>query len=136
MAATTANALKSLIEGLGLGLSAYRDEAPEGTARPYVTVTEAIAVAPDPLEDAQASTVVETATVDLWQTWKDLTTGAVTESYTHAPALYRGIHGKRLNLIGTAITYVVLVSSGPLRLLQPDDNVVHHVLTLDIHREI
>lgn len=136
MSATSANALKALIEGLGLSLTAYRDEAKQGAAKPYVTITEEISFVPDSIEDGQATTGVETVTVDLWQQWKNSNgAGTISEDYTLAPNLRKGLHGKRLALIGTAITYVVLVRNS-IRLLDPESNVVHHVLTLDIHREL
>ena len=47
MAATIAGALKAHIESLGLGLAAYRDEAPEGATLPYCVITEAVATDPD-----------------------------------------------------------------------------------------
>src|SRR5437660_11211431 len=108
MAATTSGALKARIESLGLGLAAYRDQAPAGTVRPYVTITEEVTLVADASEDGHADTVVETTQVDLWQDWHNLTTGAVAESYTLAAALRRGIDGSRLALIGAALSYQAL----------------------------
>jgi|SRR5215831_12090719 len=136
MPATTANALKALIESLGLGLTAYMDQPPQKTKRPYVTVEQEIAFVPDPLEDAAPTTGVETAQIDLWQNWHDQPGGGlVTENYTLAPALRKGVHGQRLASIGTAIVYIVLVV-GSVRVVEPDDNLVHHAITVEIHREL
>lgn len=135
MAATTAGALKALIESLGLSLSAYRDEAPAGTARPYVTIIEEIALIADSSEDGKAGTAVETAQVDLWQNWHNPTTGAVAESYTLAPALKRGIDGARLALIGTSVAYTALVRHS-LRMVEVDENLVHHALTVEVYRQV
>ncbi len=134
MSATTAGALKALIEGLGLSLSAYRDEAPAGTAPPYVTITEELTLVADPIEDGAANTVVETVQVDLWQLWHNPTTGLVAESYTLAPALRKGMDGVRLNLIGTSLPYVALVRHS-MRMLEVDENIVHHAITVEVFRQ-
>lgn len=134
MAATTAGALKVLIESLGLNLAAYRDEAPAGTLRPFVTIMEEITLVPTASEDGLALTVVETAQVDLWQDWHDLTTGLRIESYTLAPALRRGIDGTRLALIGTALTYQALVRH-VMRSVEPFENIVHHAMTIEVFRQ-
>jgi len=135
LATTTSGALKALIESLGLGVAAYGDRAPQQTKRPYVVVIEEIALVPDPFEDGHATTGVETAQVDLYQDWRDLSSGKLLEDYTLAPRLKRGLHGARTALIGTAIVYVVrLVSS--LRLLDEAGNEVHHTLTVEVWREL
>jgi hypothetical protein len=139
MAQTTAAALKVLIESLGLGLAAYGDRPSQGTPRPYVTILEEIALVPDPMEDGGPSTAVETAQVDLWQDWRDLTPGPtegnLKENYTLAPALKRGIHGQRLQLIGTSVVYMVLVRHS-VRSVEEDGNAVHHAVTVEIHRQL
>lgn len=136
MALTSANALKALIESLELGIEAYRDDAPQGVARPYVTITEQIALVPEPMEDGGLGPVAEMCAVDLWQDWRDLATDTVVENYTLAPALVRGMHGQRLNTIGTKTPYVVLVVGPSPRLLERDENIVHHALTVEIYREL
>lgn len=126
--------MKALIESLGLSLSAYRDEAPAGTARPYVTITEELMMVGDPSEDGATASVVETAQVDLWQDWHNLTTGAMAESYALAPALRRGIDGARMALIGTSLPYTALVRHS-LRMLEPEENIIHHALTVEVYRQ-
>lgn len=135
MPASTSGSLKVLIESLGLGLMAYGDEPAAGTVRPYVTITEDIATVPDPLEDGTITTGLETAQVDLWQDWKTSDTGVITEVKTLAPALRNGLHAKRLALIGSAVTYIVRVT-GYVRLLESEEKVVHHALTLEINRAL
>src|SRR5207253_7625653 len=108
MAASTAGALKALIESLGLSVSVYRDRAPEKTAPPYVTVSEAVAIVTDKLEDGAVSTGKETVSIDVWMTWKNKTTGAITEPYTLPGAILRGIQGKSLGSTPTR-GYTVLV---------------------------
>ena len=140
MAQTTAAALKVLIESLGLSLAAYGDQAQQGQARPYVTIIEEVGLVPDPLEDGGPSTAVETVQVDLWQDWKDLTPnsptyGNVKENYTLAPALKRGMHGQRLQSIGSSVVYMALVRHSA-RFTEEASNVVHHAITVDIHRQL
>jgi len=127
-----------LIESLGLGLAAYGDRPNKGTPRPYVTIEEEIALVPDPLEDGGPSTARETVQVDLWQDWRDLTTGATSgnlkENYTLAPALKRGIHGQRFQLIGSSVVYMVLVRHSA-RFVEEQENAVHHAITVEVFRQ-
>ena len=144
MALTTGDALKVLIESLGLSLSAGRDHPTQRSKRPYVVITEESPLTPDPLEDGGPGTAVETVIVDLFQDYKDMTAGSPTygkvkESYTLAAGLKRGLHGQRLQSIGTApnaaVVYMVLLRSS-VRLLEEDGNAVHHSLTLDVFRQL
>lgn len=133
MAASSAGAVKAKIEGGGLSLSAFRDEAPEGQSYPYATIREAISVVGEfnPLSDNPPH-VSELVQVDLWQQWRHPTTRAVTESYTLAPALFALLHGTRLPA-APKFTYQVSVES-MVRMLERNDNLVHHALTLRIRR--
>ena len=140
MAQTTGGALAVLIQGLGLGLAVGRDYPSQNASRPYVTITEEIALVPDPLEDAAPGTAVETVQVDLWQDYRDLkpnsaTYGNLRENYTLAPALRRGLHGVRLQSIGSAVVYMALVEHS-VRLLEEAENVVHHAFTVKVFRQI
>jgi hypothetical protein len=136
LSATTSGALKVLIESLGLGLSAYRDEAPAGTKRPYITILEEITLVPDQLEDGGVGNAGrETVQIDLWQNWHDPATGVVAENYGLAPALKRGIHGQRLQSIGSSIVYEALVRHS-VRFLEPTENLVHHALTVEVFRQL
>jgi hypothetical protein len=134
LSATTSGALKALIEGLGLGISAYRDDAPAGTARPYVTILEELTLVADPSEDGKADTVVETVQVDCWQDWENKTTGARAESLALVPAIRRGIDGARLAVIGTSLVYTALVRHS-LRQLEAAENLVHTSLTVEVYRQ-
>lgn len=144
MAQTCGGALKVLIESLGLGLTANRDRPSQGATRPYVTIEEEIALVPDPLEDGGPGTAIETVQVDLWQDYRDLvptsiTYGNLKENYALAPALKRGLHGARLQSIGTSpndrVVYMVLVRHS-VRLLEEADNAIHHAITLEVFRQI
>lgn len=131
MAATTAGALKALIEGLGLGISAYRNHAPEGQAMPYIVIQEGISRVPNPIEDFTLTTGVESVQVDVWQTM-----GA--ENHALVPGLLAGLHGKKTAAIGTPArtVYSILVRNcqGPLE----DEQLaqVRHIVDLDVEREL
>jgi hypothetical protein len=132
---TTGAALKALVESLSLGIPAFRGQAPKDQVLPYVTVTEEINLTPDGLEDGGPGTAVETAQVDLWQRWHDQTSGAISENYTLAPSLRKGLHGKRTALIGTAVVYMVRVA-GSIRLEDTEADMVRHAITVEVNREL
>lgn len=132
MAATTSGALKAYLEAQGLGVSVYRDRAPEGTALPYITVSEAVSITVDQSGDFGATTTltaVEDAQVDVWQAERNGLTG---ESYTLVPAVLRALHGANLTAAPTHV-YGVRVT-GDVRLVEPDNNIVHEAITVEIHR--
>ena len=147
MAASTTGALKAFIEAQGLGISVYRDQAPSGTARPYITVTEAIAITPDLLEDASAGSAVEEVSIDIWMDWKNVTSGVVNgvapggllESYTLVSAVMQSLIGARLSTAPTTVYGVVIKRAGP-RIVEMDENsaggIVHHVLQVEIFRNL
>jgi hypothetical protein len=135
---TTAGALKALVESLGLGLAAYRDRATQGAKPPYVELTEEVALAPDVLETG-GGTVVETCQLDLYQPYRDKdpassTYGHLMENYALAPALKRGVHNARLVPVGGSLVYTVLWRHS-MRLLEEQENLVHHAVTLDVWRQ-
>lgn len=136
MAASTAGALKAYLEGLGLGVSVFRDEAPAGQKLPYITVREEIANVPDRDGDYGDATVehttAETVQIDVWQTWRNPTTGAVVESYTLPKQVQRALRDARLDATPTRTYGVVL--TGTVRLLERADNVVHHASTAVVRR--
>lgn len=137
MAMTSAGALKAFIEGLGLSITVFRDEAPDGQAYPYVTVAEAIATVPDlngtPWNKSSPATVVEHAQVDVWQTWKNADNSRA-ENYTLAPAIKRALHGSKLPATPTRAWGVKLVNA--VHLLERDNNVVHDAITVAIYRDL
>lgn len=136
MAATTAGAFKAYLEGLGLGVPVFRDEAPEGTALPYVTVREDIANIPDRDGDTGDSTAehttAETVQVDVWQLWRNPQTARVVEDYNLPRTVQRAVQNAVLTAAPTHTYGVVLQSS--VRLLERDSNVVHHALTAVVRR--
>jgi len=138
MAATPEGALKAVVESLLQplvpGLIAYRKMAKPAVARPYVTIFS-LNLSPDELEDGGPGTCVDTCQVDLWEDWKNLETGAITENYLLLPALQRGLHGARPPLVAGRTGYrIFLVSSIPVP--EPEEeNLVHNALTVEIWRE-
>lgn len=134
MASTTAGAVKALVESLGLSLSAYRRRVPDGTTLPYVRISERIALTPSDADNAfnsDDSPFVEQVQVDLFQQEHD-DDGRV-ESYTLPDALARGLHGARLS--GPTHVYGCRVVQGPLE-LPDEENLVRHVLTLEVNRNL
>src|SRR3982074_3228636 len=97
--------VQSLLQPIVPGLIAYRKRAPAGQARPYVTIQGRISVVPGPSEDGGSGTALELAQIDLWQDWKDLVTGAITENYPLLAALEHGLHGARTAPIGARTAY-------------------------------
>jgi len=148
MALTTSSAIKQYLEGplamggAALGLSVYQDQAPENTAKPYITVDEAVAIVPDKLEDGAASTVREHVTVHLWMAWKDLlaSPNKRLEDPTLAGKIARALQGTRLLASGTGAppttVYAVLVKNIGPRLLERDANVVHVPLWVEVWRAL
>jgi hypothetical protein len=134
LSATTAGALKALIESLGLSISAYHSQAPPGAKRPYITIDDEIALVADPLADGRADTGVETAQVDIWQDWKDAS-GAIVEIRTLAPAVRRGVDGAQLAAIGTSHAYICIFKHS-LRQVEAEENIVHHALTVEVWRQV
>lgn len=134
MAATTSGAVKAVLEASGLGVAAYRNAAPDGTAMPYVTVQDEVALTPYPDgaydRDVQHN-VREVVQVDVWQTWRS-PTGKVLEDYALAGAVRRALHGAALPPAPEPIYGCRVTSS--VRLLEPDVNVVHHAITLTVDR--
>ena len=129
------------VEAQGFGVSVYRDQAPPEKTLPYVTVMEDIAMVPDPTSapfdhSADPPWFRETAQVDVWQQWqqKSGTARTLVEDTTLARKVALSLHGATLGLIGSSRVWGVQVTN-MLRLLDKDENVVHHSITLEIHRD-
>lgn len=137
MAANTANAIKALLEGLGLGVSVYRDRAPNNIAPPYITVVEAISVVSDPAfnsYDDPEHHIIEQAQVDVWQPWHDAAGTGVVETYTLADAVAKALDGTQPTSPPTRVSGMRLV--GMVRLLELDQNIVHHAITVELRRTL
>lgn len=136
MAASLGGAIKQLIEGAGLGLSAYRDDLGPGTppAR-YCTISEAVSVTTERLgDDGHDDSVTELVQVDLWQPWRAQAPGDPAEDFTLADRLHDALHGARLPGPPTLVRSCTVDSY--LRMPpERDSNLVHHPFTLRIRRE-
>lgn len=134
MSASTAGALKTRIEAAGLGLSAFRDRPVDGHALPYVTIHEEIALVPDPgADDDPQGTGKETAQVDLWQQWRD-PSGALVENYSLPRQLHAALKGAPLDTAPDRVYGVKVINR--IRLVERDENIVHHAYTLEISRQL
>lgn len=132
MAATTSGALKAHLEVQGLGISVYRDAAPDGTAKPFITVSESLSTVPDLSGDFGSTnpvTVTELAQVDVWQNRRSGLTG---ESYSLVRDVERALHGANLTAAPTKVYGTRVI--GSVRLTEPENDVVHQAVTVEIHR--
>lgn len=130
MAATVGGALKALIEGLGLGISAYSRRAPAGEKLPYVTILDDVTAAADPWEDGQAQTAVESVQVDLWERL-----GA--ESPTILAGLVTGLNGAELGAIGTPAKRIYATALRHWqRVEDPELEQIRHIFDVDLHRQL
>lgn len=137
MAASTAGAIKALLESAGLGIPFYRDAAPPGQALPYGTITEAISITSDAAFsslDDPAHHVTEEVQVDVWQQWRSPTTRALTESYTLPDAVTLALEGGLLTALPTYGGHVTL--AGRQRLIEADNNIIHDSITVEIRRTL
>lgn len=148
MSATLGGALKAYLEAKGLGITVFNDAPPVNTPRagkvgspPYCTVAEDIALTMDPMEDGgpasgAEATGSEIIQLDLWQTWKDGNDKRI-ESQTLANAISRALHGGLNLTFGTPPTRVYgVLHRNRIRILERDNNIVHHAYTLDVRRVI
>ncbi|MDQ3573779.1 MAG: hypothetical protein M3404_02485 [Actinomycetota bacterium] len=143
MAATTGNAIKAHLEAGGLGLTGYRDKAPDQPSLPFFTVREAIALVPHPAmphyDDAQGI-VTETVQVDLWEAWQKPTQSGptVSESYTLADDVARRLNQPMAASGSSAppshVWQMRLTSRA--RLFEEKANLIHHVFTVEVRRQL
>ncbi len=135
MAASTAGAVKAHVEAQGLGLTGFRDTAPQDQPLPYFIVIEGLSLTPEgvfPAHDDPEGHVNEVVQVDLWMQWRHPTTKALTESYTLPDALTKALHGVRLTAAPKAVSGLSVVSRA--RLLDREANTVRFVWTLSCRR--
>lgn len=142
MAATTAGAIKAFVEGLGLGVPVFRDGPRPGQTEPYIVVTEAVSIGPDPAgngdygDPSAPLQIVEIATVDLVQRARVKTTAGLTrnaERYGLAEALAHALNSATLPAHPARITAVRVQDIDRIPIA---DNTIRHSLTLAIHREL
>lgn len=135
MAASLSGAIKQTIEGAGLGLAAYRDDAGTNvTDARWVTISEGIVITTRRLgDDGDDDPVTELVQIDLWQPWRSGPDGGAAEDYTLADRLEACLHGA---LLADAPMHVRSCKVDDCRrFVEKDRNLVHHALTLRIERE-
>lgn len=139
MSASTGGAVKAYLEAAALGVPWFRDRAPKDQRYPYGTVTEEVSLT----VVRRAETADELVQVDLWQfaRWPAGTVvggvnvaGRVAEDSALVRRLQRVLRGARLATAPT-LTYQANLE-GSVRLTEPDTNLVHHALTVRVHREL
>lgn len=143
MSATSAAALKVVIENAGLGLAAYRDRAPQGEPRPYVTISDGISTIVeahgdqgDPDADVAVSELVQ---VDLWERLRSANPadydGQASDPFED-PALVRGllaVFRSTFPVTGPTLVYGVTIDDHQ-RFVEHDTGVVHHAITVRVRR--
>lgn len=141
MAATSAGAVKAIIEGAGLGLAAYRDAMPDLTKLPTVTIDELVSVIPERHGDAFQPNghhgEIEDLRVHLWQRWRGAD-GRPAETYALTRQLVRALRTAPPFAYGTPGSLVRvwgLRVSGHARIVEDEDNVVHTALTVTMRRD-
>lgn len=135
MAASLSGALKQVIEAAGLGLTVFRDDAgkAEGLVR-YVTISEAVSITTERLSSDHADDpVTELVQVDLWQPWGAPPRTGPTENYAIPGQLHRVLHGALLTSAPTLVRSCTV--DDVVRLLERDENTVHHAYTVRVRRE-
>lgn len=137
LAASTGGALKAALEGAELGVPVFRDRAPKDQAYPYITVAEEL----DLGLVARADAAAELAQVDLWQyaRWPagveaPKVAGKVAEDSGLVRRLQAFLRSCELPAAPT-LTYRAVLQ-GSVRLTEPNNNLVHHALTVRVHRDL
>lgn len=141
MSLTSSGALKGIIESAGLKLAAYRDAMPQQHSMPVVTVDENVAVTQERHGDTGDPDghhgEAELVYVHLWELWRN-PDGRSAEQ----PATLRGL--KRTIRTAPPFTYgpddapvrvYGLRIDGHARIVEEEDNVVHHTITVTLRRD-
>lgn len=137
MSASTSGAVKAMLEGASLGVAVYRDKAAEGTKPPFITIKEGIVILPDPsfsqFDDPEGH-VVEQASIDVWQTWRNPTPGVVVESFTLVDRILAACSGARLPTAPTPVCGFRVL--GRIRVVEKEENIVHDSILVEIRRTL
>lgn len=135
MSASLGSSIKVLVEGAGLSLAVYRDDAgAAATASTWVTVSEGVSTTNVALGDhGAADAITELVQVDLYQPWRAKSSGDPAEDYTLADQLYGVLHGAVLP-DPPMLVRSCTVDSYP-RFVERESNLVHHAFTLRIERD-
>lgn len=137
MSASTGAAIKSHLEGQGLGVAVFRDRRGDNAPLPYITVKEDISTVPDGLFNAfddPEGHVSELVQVDIWQRRKAPAGPDMSESYTLPDAVMKALHGVRLADAPKHVSGVQVV--GRTRLIEFETNTIHTALTVQVRRTL
>lgn len=127
MANTVAGALKAYIETLGLGITCFRDRATPATLkRPYITINEEVSNTAYPV----AGRTRQLAQVDVWFDSGNenvkLVDDLIASLTKHGAGSY-GTPSRRL---------YALSFEGKVRLVEENDSVIHHAITVAVPRAL
>lgn len=107
---------------------------------PYVTVEEMISLSKsfsgngDHGDPDAAVVAEEQVQVNVWQQWKNPTSGALEESYTLTRNIISRLDGATLTTAPTHVSGMRLAHA--VRLVEEDNNVVHDAVTMRIARHL
>lgn len=135
MSATVANAIKTHLETLSLGVPIFRDGPGEGQQPPYIVVYEGIGMTPEPLVNSDNDNAVrELVQIDVIQLKRD-SSRTVTESYTLPGAVANGCNGARLPDSPTKayrLQFLNMVRTPPDQQTQ----LLQHSITAQVRRQL
>lgn len=140
-AATSSGALKAIIEAGGLKIAAYRDRLPQHDELPVVTIDENVATTQERHGDHGDPTAhhgeAEQVFVHLWELWRT-SEGKPAERYElirdlkrllrTAPPFAYGPDDAPVRVYGLRI-------DGHARIVEDEENVVHHTITVTLRRD-
>jgi hypothetical protein len=141
MSMTSSGALKTLIEQAGLHVSAYRDAIPPNHAMPVVSIDENVATSQERHGDTGDVDAhhgeSELAYVHLWELWRT-PEGKPAERYELIRNLKRLLRNARPFEYGPSdapVRVYGLRIDGHARIVEDEENVVHHTLTITLRRD-
>jgi hypothetical protein len=145
MSLSLAGAIKAKLESTAsswkpsavAGCPWFRDNAPEGQAYPYGTISEGLSFVPSA---AIAGLGTEMVQVDVWQTWKPETSpdnaagydGLHKENPLLGPNVARALHLVQFETAPQRAFFATVTNA--IRLPDVDANVIHTAITLYVRR--
>lgn len=119
--------LADVIEADGVvNARVWADEAPAGPTFPYVTLVDAVTLAPDLKGDARTIMLVRQVQADLWERLDQ-------ENPDVAARLFRAVDGATVTLAdGHRLRFAV---DSAARLPEDDANIAHRALTISVRHD-
>lgn len=141
MSATSSGALKAIVEAAGLNVAAYRDRIPKDAKIPVVTIDENVATSQERHGDTGDTGghhgESELVNVHLWELWRDAE-GKPLERYELIRGLKRALRTARPFAYGPTdapVRVYGLRIDGHARIVEDEENVVHHTITCTLRRD-